>query len=1189
MKSVVVTVLLGAVACLTSGKAQVVDTVINSGLHEPHSLAVIGDNLYITDNANDRVVRFIPDTGVLTNFAGLLGTPGTNNGTGTFARFADPRGIVAARGGLVVADTGNHQLRFISLGGTVSNLAGVAESPGLLDGPAAQAMFRNPIGLAADTNGNIFIADSQNNAIRKLDTNNVVTTLASAFLAANPSLAFFQPNAVAVGQNGEIIVADTRKHSIKIIDTNDTVRVLAGSNNSQLFGVEDSLFATSALFNQPRGLLWLDNPALGVLVSDTANHTIRRIFFNADVNDYSVETFAGMPGILGLTNGVALAANFYSPIGISRDPTTGFLIVDQQNNAVRRIQTGPPLPRVGNPQIGWVDFVEDDFGRLVSRLVPVTQSTFNNDVIIAILPAEIGIETYFTSGPTPPNALQDTIPSPGRSTGQSPVPYQNGLSPDEVGPTLLPVQPDLTIKSISSHDTRRASDVVQARFQFKVANPIIDGDNPASFNVRNITTDAQMFYTIDGTDPTNNLATTSIGPIFSGAKISLLINTNVLFKVRAFRNNYQPSTIVSNLFTTTNFVANRISFGFEGGEASSEYVAAAGQRFVAPVTLSLLPTAKIYSLQFNLTVTNTVGNPVTPGDLGFNSMLLRRVGTTDPPEFKVIPPGFFTNGPNTFLTLLNTNASQNLLTVGWLERFGNVDLYNSFNQDLVTFSQAHNNRFSSTGGKVILGGFHFQVPTNAVTGDAYRIQIGRPSATEDGIAADVFIQAPTNGTTGAGTINAIKDVTIGERRYIVGDSAPFRWFNAGDFGDTNLLNNDVMEVFIAALNFAAVTNITSLPPGLPPPGSDFFDAMDSSNGMTNGFDIATTNNVTLDSIQFGDGSLNVDDVYVTFRRSLDPALKWYARFWSNGMRQVVEVTNRFRGGFASMPAESMTSAPRAAASASATSGATPLVRFSAGVVRAESALSVNVPIRAEVLGDFPARVLMMNLSVVPVGNSPPIEVPLQFTADPSWGQPNINLSSTPGAYAAAWLNDSTAGQLGAGVIGTLHVPLPVSVDATSAYEVQFQHVSASPNGLALFPKEIENGAIAVGTGVISTWGDGIPDSWRIQYFGSASKQILEAAAGADPDEDGLTNRAEFVAGTDPRSNASRLYLTAHAEPNAVLLRWPSIAGKRYQLEGSPTLDSPAWIVITSGTATGAIMEFRHTNQNIHFYRLRVLE
>jgi hypothetical protein len=135
---------------------------------------------------------------------------------------------------------------------------------------------------------------------------------------------------------------------------------------------------------------------------------------------------------------------------------------------------------------------------------------------------------------------------------------------------------------------------------------------------------------------------------------------------------------------------------------------------------------------------------------------------------------------------------------------------------------AHDTFFNQSGGKVILGGFNFRArDQRRHQGQTYQIQIGRPSATSDGIGmpgSSVFIFTPTNGSLAGGAINAIKNVTMGQRKYIVGNVYPFRWFNAGDFGNTNLQNADVEQVFESAIYGS------NYPPA---PGSDFFDAMDS--------------------------------------------------------------------------------------------------------------------------------------------------------------------------------------------------------------------------------------------------------------------------------------------------------------------------------------------------------------------------
>ncbi|MBI3415410.1 MAG: hypothetical protein HY043_08830 [Verrucomicrobia bacterium] len=1179
-----------------TGRAQVVDTVITNGLFEPHSIAVdTNNNYYITDGANNRVVKYTQDTGVLTSLAGLKGKAGTNDGPGIQTRFFDPKGIiyVPALDVLVVADSGNHTLRQVTLLGQVTTIAGVPGVPGNNDGPANLATFRFPDGLAADADGNIFIADSKNNAIRKLDTNNIVTTYATAF---------YEPSGVAVGDFGEIIVADTRNHSIKLIEPDGSITLLAGSDSRFVSGTDDSPFATSALFNGPTGLIWL-GLRNGLIVSDSGNHTLRRVYFNdsPDVSGFSVETFAGTPGVPGLVDGKALVAKFNNTIGLSRDLISGgFLVVDLANNAVRRIQTSAPQPPVRDPVLGWVDYVKDAFGDLVSKLVPVTQAVFNNDVTIAILP-EPATETFFTYGVSPPSPVEDTIPAPSRKNGNTPPPYEDGLHASEVPPSIISAQPDVTIKVIGTADGRRPSAVVQGRFQFKTANPIIIGDNPALFVVSNVTASAQMFYTTDGSDPTgdsSNLANSP--PIVSGQQIQLTLPphaTNLIFKIRAFRSNFKDSEIIKKEFSATNFLPNQISFGFESGEASSDFVGSAGQTFYAPVTLSLLPKQTMFGLQFNLTVTNLSG-PSPQADLvGFTSMLKKPIPGTTPPIFVTIPNQHFlayqylTNIVGTnflaftnllYQDLLFTNSTANLLGVGWLERFGHGLLFDSTKQDLITFSQAHDTMFLSVGGKVVTGGYSFVIPNSAADGDTYQIQVGRPSATSDGVAADVFIDTPTDGSLTDGPINAIKVVTVGQRRYLVGDVAPFRWFNAGDFGNTNLLNNDVMQVFQSAI----------YSDDMPPPGSDFFDAMDSSDGTINpaAFD---GNDQSINNVVFGDGVLDVTDVFVTFRRSLDPTLKWFDRYWQNGARTAVEhLSNNFRGS-PNRPAEQLiVHQPNAPAEAIAAAGSKPSVTLTVGEINAGLGRTVAVPLPAEITGGQPLRVLMLHLKVSPQNGAPDLTQPVRFVAAEGLGQPALTSSRGVANFAGAWLDNQVAGVRGATSLGTLYITAPADAPDNSAYKIEVDHFSASPNGLSSFAKFVKIGGLVATNAPVSTMPDGIPDDWRIRYFGSVGS--AQAAANADPDGDGIPNWAEFKAGTNPNDAQSALRLSHKpgALDNGFTLQWPTVADKIYLIECAPALTASDWLVISPRiVGTGQPAEFTHAQSGAgaQFYRVRVVE
>jgi hypothetical protein len=368
--------------------------------------------------------------------------------------------------------------------------------------------------------------------------------------------------------------------------------------------------------------------------------------------------------------------------------------------------------------------------------------------------------------------------------------------------------------------------------------------------------------------------------------------------------------------------------------------------------------------------------------------------------------------------------------------------------------------------------------------------------------------------------------------------------------------------------------------------------MDSSDGLNASF--RNGDDQIINTMRQGDGILAVDDVFVTFRRSLDPGLTNYVRFWSNGVRVAAVWTNSvFRPQSAASPRRSVVPAASSPAEEGSESTTAPFVTFRVSPIIADPGQTIEVPIRAEISGNYPIRVLSLNLNVQPLGGSPEIVTPVQFTPAAGLGAPTLSSSREPANYAAAWLDNTVQGVSGVGVIGTLSVTVPAHAAPNSVYRVEFEHISASPNGFALLPQDVKNGSVLASSSP-SSWNDGIPDSWRLTHFGSVFAP--EAAGNLDADSDGISNAAEFFAGTNPTDASSALRLTVTAgqaaSAGSVVLRWPTVAGKSYLVECGPVLVGADWRVISTtiqGTGEEQVFSDANPSDTTRFYRVRIVE
>ena len=232
--------------------------------------------LFVADQANE-TIRKVTRSGIVRTLAGTTGVTGSTDGTGAAARFYNPFGIaISPAGNVFVADTYNHTIRKVTRAGVVTTLAGSAGNIGSADGTGSAARFNFPFGIAIDKAGNLFVADSENSAIRKVTSVGVVTTLAGT--AGAPGSAdgtgsaarFDDPYGVYADTAGNVFVADTGNHTIRKVTSAGVVTTLAGTAGA--YGSTDGT-GSEARFNNPFGIAL--NKAGNVFVTDRLNHTIR--------------------------------------------------------------------------------------------------------------------------------------------------------------------------------------------------------------------------------------------------------------------------------------------------------------------------------------------------------------------------------------------------------------------------------------------------------------------------------------------------------------------------------------------------------------------------------------------------------------------------------------------------------------------------------------------------------------------------------------------------------------------------------------------------------------------------------------------------------------------------------------------------------------------------------------------------
>jgi sugar lactone lactonase YvrE len=297
-----------------------------------HPLGVVAGAegaLFVADGDNQRI-RKVTAADVVSTIAGD-GTQGFVNGAGLNARFDFPFSLVVdGTGNIFVAEAGNNQIRKITPDGVVSTFAGDTVG-GYRDAMGRDARFFGPAGIAIDGDGNLYVSDYVNERIRKITPAGVVSTLAGSGIGgykdgSRTEAQFNSPTGIAVDRSGNVYVADGDNNMIRKITPDGVVSTLAGNKAG---GFKDAT-GTAAQFISPLGIA-VDMTG-NVYVADWGNHRIRK------VSPAGVVTTLAGDGQLFFADGEASAAHFHYPSGIAIDPAGIIYVADQFNNRIRRIE-----------------------------------------------------------------------------------------------------------------------------------------------------------------------------------------------------------------------------------------------------------------------------------------------------------------------------------------------------------------------------------------------------------------------------------------------------------------------------------------------------------------------------------------------------------------------------------------------------------------------------------------------------------------------------------------------------------------------------------------------------------------------------------------------------------------------------------------------------------------------------------
>ncbi len=316
-------------------------------LHYPKNIAFDSDgSLYIADSGNHRIRRIAPD-GIITTVTGRSGGGDLGDGgPADQARLWSPNGIALdSDGGLYIADSQNHRIRHIASDGIITTVAGTGTSGYSGDGGFAdQASLRNPMGVALGSDGSLYIADSMNNRIRRIAPDGIITTVAGTGTSGYSGdggfadqAEFYTPQGIAFDSDGSLYITDVNNNRIRRVTPDGIITTVAGTGRIGYSG--DGGSADQAMLSQPRDIALSTDGSF--YIAGYNNQRIRRV-----APDGIITTVAGT-GTSGYSGdgGSADQTRLSWPSGIAIGHDGSLYIVDTHNHRIRRF--APEQPGIG--------------------------------------------------------------------------------------------------------------------------------------------------------------------------------------------------------------------------------------------------------------------------------------------------------------------------------------------------------------------------------------------------------------------------------------------------------------------------------------------------------------------------------------------------------------------------------------------------------------------------------------------------------------------------------------------------------------------------------------------------------------------------------------------------------------------------------------------------------------------------